>query len=46
MVNWIKIKYYKLPIGKAAAMLTEVVMSLLLFQLIQASVINTMQSQS
>ena len=40
-VGYIKIKYYKFPSGEATAILTKVVMSHLLFQAIQASVINT-----
>ena len=37
----VKIKYFKFPTGRAAAILTKMVMSLLLFSFIQASVTNT-----
>ena len=37
----VKIKYFKFPTGRAAAILTKIVMSLLLFSFIQASVTNT-----
>lgn len=36
-------KYYNFPVGKAAVILTVVVASLLLFRLIQASVISTIK---